>query len=426
MLTTIKRNLAERKWKTMALIMALVLGAFFRFWGTFEYPTYLEDEALHVPSAKNIGLYGTTAKQTWVYPPLSGEILSGTISLLGDNPYGWRIGNAVLGTASIGLVYLIGELLFPGTAVSVLAASLLAFDPYHAYFSRTTYMEIPLAFFFLSYCYLMLAYSERGRSTLPLAGIALGLTAATKANYVLAIPVVALYAAYRARERGERTLLIASDFAVSLLFLPIAVFLLSYAPWFGRGYTFPEFIQMLGDAYRFLQRFTTESWALPWYLNAGGSNPWVWFLKPWVQGFDLTASGEDSRFLLQINNFPFRMLLFPSLFYVAYGAVRQRAIAMKELFLPVLVFSCYVLVFLVKRPMYGHSALAIVPFAYLATARAAVLLGQRTGRVDGIPAGMIAAAALWGLYTFPLISARAVPLALYLPILSITHIFGGL
>ena len=279
-------SIAERKWKTPVLILVLVLGAFFRLWGTFEIPTYIEDEAIHVPSAINLGLYGTTAKFNGYQPPLSGEILYGTIKLLGDNPYGWRMSNAVLGTASIGLTYLVAEVLFPGTAVSVIAAALLAFDPFHAYCSRTSFMEIPATFFFLLYLYLMLAYSERSRRTLPWAGIAMGLTVATKGYFVFAIPLVALYAFYRAKMRGEKPLVLCYDFSVSLVLLPIAVYLLSYTPWFGRGYSLQEFIQRQLDAYRMLQSYTTETFVNLWYVNAGGS-PWGWFLKPWIQGFEM-------------------------------------------------------------------------------------------------------------------------------------------
>lgn len=402
------------------LVLVLFMAACLRLWGAFENPNYFEDEPLHVPSAISLGTYGTTTSMSWIHPPLSGLILYGTINLFGNTPYGWRSANVFFGTASVLLMYLIGLRLYPGGSIPIIASSLLALDPFHAYFSRTTFMEVPASFFFLLYLYFMVEYSERGRRTLPLAGIALGLTMATKAYFVLAIPLVAGYAFYRAQQDGNRITVLCADFGVTLVLLPAAVLLLSYFQWFGRGYTLPEFVQMNFDAIRTLQSYKAEEFLNRSYIEAGGK-PWEWFLKPLIFGAQQLLPDEDKgRFLLEINNPPFRLLVIPSLLAICIHAWKKRAV--RELLVPLLFASCYLLFLLVRRPMFSYSALVVLPFAYLAVAHAVELFARWCGRERPVRACFLCAVAAWGLYVFPLISARLVPLCLYRPLLGIAKI----
>lgn len=406
-----------------ALACILVLAACFRLWGTFENPSKTEDEPLHVPSAISLGTYGTTTSMSWIHPPLSGLMLFGSISILGDNPYGWRINDVLFGTASVVLVYLIALRLFPGGAIPLIAAALLALDPFHAYFSRTTFVEIPATFFFLLYLYLMLEHCERGRRTLPLAGIALGLTIATKAYFVLAIPLVAGYALYTARRRGEPVGLLFGDYLVTHLLLPGSILLFSYVRWFGRGFTLPEFVRMNLDAVRTLRSYRIEEFLDRALLDAGG-RPWEWFLEPIVFGRrELLGDGSMGRFVLEINNPPFRLLVIPALVLVGFHAWKERSA--RELLVPLLFAAVYALFLGAGRPMFSYSALTVLPFAYLALARAVVLAGGWVRRENQIVVAFLGCVVLWGIYTFPLISARPVPVALYRPLLAITTIVGG-
>lgn len=406
-------------WRALAII--LVLAALFRFWGTFELTQYLEEEALHVPNAVSLMQYGTTDKLNWQHPQLGGLIISGTIRLFGNNPYGWRISNVLFGIASVLLIYLIGARLYPQSAVPLLAASLLALDPFHAYLSRNTFTEIPVSFFFLLYLYLMLEYSEKRRPVLVLAGVALGLTMATKAYYVIAVPVVVFYALYTARQRKEPMRPLIIDFTAALIVLPLAIILLSYIKWFGRGYTLPEFFRMKMDAVWALQQVVSGGFINLSFLEAGG-RPWEWFLKPFVLGHQRLSEGGTGRFLMQINNPPFRLLTIPSMFLIVVYAWRKRV--SREMLVPVLFLSCYLLMLIVKRPMLSYSASVMLPFAYLAVARAVVLIAEWSRSERLVYSLFLCSIVLWGFYIFPLISARLVPISLYRPILSMAGFLG--
>lgn len=411
-------SLFINSWKLPLII--LVLAAFFRLWGTFELNEHLEDEVLHVSDSISVGTYGTTANWGWHHPQLRSLIVYATIALFGDNPAGWRSSNVFFGTASVAVLFLIGRLIYPGSAAWLIAGSLLAFDPHHIYLSRTTYVEIPVTFFFLLYLYLLLEYTERNLKTLPLAGIAMGLTIATKAYFVFAIPMAVLYAGYSLRKQGQLTRPVVIDLTVSLLFLPCAVCLLSYYPWFGRGHTLPEFVQMKMDAVWALQRNT--NFINQAFLDAGGK-PWEWFTKPLFWGHQRLTDSEEGRFLLQTNNPPFRLLVLPSLAAASIYAWKN---SIHRELLPLLLFaSCYLLILSAQRPMFSYSSAVLLPFAYLALARAITMTADKFTHKNSVYMGFLVAMFIWCAYFFPLLSARLVPLSPFRPILSMVRYMGN-
>lgn len=402
--------------------LILLVAALFRLWGTFELNEFIEDEKLHVAYAKSLGTYGTTDNWGWHHPQLSGLIMYGSLQIFGDNPVGWRISNVFSGIASVGLVFLIGRILYPGSAVPLLAAALLAFDPHHIYLSRTSFVEILVTFFFLLYLYLLLEYAENKRATLPLAGLAMGLTMGTKAYFVFAFPLAAAYALYRMHRRGELNQRVLVDFVAALLMLPFAVYFLSYGMWFGRGYTLYEFFQMKMDALWALGQLSMDNFLHhSAFLTAGGT-PVEWFIKPMFWGYQRLLNSEEGRFLLQSNNPPFRLLVLPSFVAAAVSAWKQRSAP--ELLAPLLFVSTYLLTLSVDRPIFSYSSAVVLPFAYLVLAHAVTIVARRSGKENAVYGSFCVAAFLWGSYMFPVVSARLVPLAPFRPILSILRFLG--
>jgi dolichyl-phosphate-mannose-protein mannosyltransferase len=401
-------------WKIIATV--LVVAGLLRFWGAFDYNEYIGDESRIVASAISLVKYGTTIE--WRYPPVNSLIIAGTIKLFGNNSVGWRISGIVLGTASLLLVYLIARQLFPEGHVPLLASSLLAFDPFHIHFCRTAMIETPVVFFCLLFLYLMLEYSEKDRHTLTWAGVAMGITIATKAYFVFAIPVVAIYTLYRRLQRvSDGRSFIYIEFAVKLVLLPLAIYLLSYVNWFGRGYTLTEFFQFRSDAYwSFSNNYT---FAFEQILAQGGK-PWEWFVKPISFGHHLFSEGGLGRYSLEINNPLFRMMVIPALVIVLFHALKSRRF--QEVLAPLLFVSTYMLFFMVNRPINSYSALALLPFAYLALAHAVVILGSRYQCETEATAIFLSAVVISGSYLYPLTTGFWVPTKLYGPLLSISEL----
>ncbi len=405
--------------KRHAILMIFALAFLLRFWGAFEYKGQFMDEGIHVPSAISYGEFGVpeTGDIIWTHPPLGHLTLYGTIKLFGDNAYGWRMRNIALGTLTVVFMFLVARQLFPGTRVPLLASTMLSVDPFHIFFSRSTFTEIPTACFFLMFLFFIIAYLQTGRDYHIPAGIFLGLTIATKSYYPLAtICVISLVASQR-RQRLT-PLLHWAYLAATLLLIPSIVYLLTYLPWLKNGHSLSELIQMRVDAFVVLQSYTIDNFAKAADLLRAGS-PWEWFVKPFSGGFSFVNDGVWGRFILEINSPPIRMITLPALGMSLWLARHERR---WQLFvIPTIFVSTYILFLLIKRPMFSYSAVVLLPYAYLMIAFCldAVLEKLKdNARLFKITITMIF---MWGIYLFPLVSAREVPIWLYKPVLSSTR-----
>lgn len=397
-------------------LFVLATAALFRFWGTFDLQMLIGDEAGFTTYSKRLLASGIG---DWKYAPMTDLILAGTMTIFGDNPYGWRISGVVLGTAAIVLVYLIARKLYPERYVALLAASLLAFDPFHIHFCRTITQETPVIFFFLLFLYLILECSESDRKMLTFAGIAMGLTIATKAYFVFSITLISVYALYRTVQRFEKNdrSIVYVDFFAKLMLFPLSIYLLSHIFWFGRGHTLPELLQLKSDAYWvFNHNFKFDSAEV---LSQGGK-PWEWFVKVFSFGHQLSEDGPYGRFAIQINNPFFRIMVIPALVIASYHAVQSRRL--QELLAPLLFVASYILFFLVNRQINSYSALVLLPFAYLALARAVIIMAHKYWHETEVAILFLCAIVFSGCYLFPISAGFQVPIDLYKPVLSISNI----
>jgi len=402
-------------WKLFVVVF--VLAGVLRLWGAFDYNIMVRDETFYVPRALHLVQYGSNGNRNWFHPQLNDIILAASIKVFGNNSVGWRMYSILFGTASIFMLYLVAKQLYPESTVPLLSASLLAFDPFHIFFSRTAMTEPPAISFFLLFLYLMLQYCEKNRQTLVLAGIAMGLAIATKAYFVFAIPVVVIYAYFRTTQRNnESKSALLARFAVTLVLLPIGVYLISYFYWFGRGHTLLEFYQFRSDAFLIAQNFQYENKE----LMAMGGKPWEWFLKPFAAGYELFSDGTAGRFMIEINNPLFRIPVLPAMCIVAVYAVKKRNV--HWLLAPVLFSACYLLLLVVQRPIASYSAYVLLPFAYLALAHAVSIVANVFKREKEVVAISLIMIVISGCYLYPLATGFLVPTALYEPILPFVHL----
>lgn len=403
---------------TRFLIFITILAAILRAWGAFDYQGYYGDDAIDIPAAKD---YMANGLGNWRYPYLKSIIISIDIKIFGDNSVGWRIDSVLFGTLTIVLVYLIAQQLYKNYNISLMISTILAFDPFTIHFCRQSLMEIPVLFFFLLYVYLLLEYSENSRNTLTGAGIAMGLTIATKAYFIFAIPVIGFFAFFRAmRCQNARVIPLSFEFIVKLVLLPVSIYLLTYILWFGRGHTLEELLLLKLDSAWILNQWSFVNASI---LNQGGK-PWEWFIKAFSFGHQLSQDGQLGRFSLQINNPLIRLLVLPSAILVIWQAVSSRNV--RYLIAPALFFSCYVLFFLVKREVNSYSCLVLLPFAYMMVGQAVSILSSRFRREQEVTAGFIFIVVAMGLYLFPVSTGFQVPINMYrnlLELSSITRVF---
>lgn len=188
-----------------------------------------------------------------VHPPLGTWLIASGIELFGDRPFAWRVPSAIAGTLTVLVTWLIGRQLTRSVTLAGLAALLVAVDGLALTASRIGILDVFLGLFVVTAVWLVLkdrqarqaapgglrasAFGSRWRWA---AGVSLGLALSTKWSGLLAfaacgliiLAVEAALPASRVRDRLGRTAAAAAGSVVTLLILPLLVYLASWTGWF--------------------------------------------------------------------------------------------------------------------------------------------------------------------------------------------------
>lgn len=201
------------------LAFILLVATAIRFWGLGTPKELVFDEVYYVDGAQDYlsgGVETESGKAEFVvHPPVGKWMIALGIRLIGDNPAGWRFASAVVGIASIVILYLLARRLFESEFLALIAASLMTIDGLHVVMSRTALLDIFLMFFLLAAFLALL--EERHLLSALLLGLALG----TKWSAIYFIVALLGYLLIKNRK--------------SLLFyIPIipSIYLLSWTGWF--------------------------------------------------------------------------------------------------------------------------------------------------------------------------------------------------
>ena len=151
---------------------------------TKEKCAFVFDEAHYVPAVREM-IAGRPANNE--HPPLSKWLMMLGISLLGDNPYGWRIGSVITGTLSVYVLYRLATLLLGSGWAGLAVAFLYAADVTSFNLSSIAVLDPPTNLFLLLSAYLLL------REKRLLAGIAMGLALLTKASAAFGVGALLLF-----------------------------------------------------------------------------------------------------------------------------------------------------------------------------------------------------------------------------------------
>ena len=406
----------DRKYLLLALLVAL--SFFLRFWGIGHLQRHFGDEAMHIPAAENYHASGHANPDHYIHPPLKYIMLQGSMRLFGNNPYGWRMRNVLLGALTVAFLFLIGRELFSDNGAAFLAAAFLALDPMHILLSRSTFDEVPAVFFSLAGLYFMIRYLKGRFTGLVLAGCFFGLAISTKWYVVPAIPVMAGFTLwYKSGDEGWSWPR-AADIAAAFFLLPLSIYLLVFFSWFERGNGLAEFVRMQVDAYREMQLVQPQG--MNKILLTSGL-PWEWFARPIIFFLNLPQSDGASRYIMFINDPPVWLLTIPAVAYFAYRAwIRSERILFA---VPLMFFAVYVPLLFIKRPLFLYSAIVCIPLSFLAIAGTFMTVVGRSRYARGIYGSALAMQLLWGVYLYPLTSARPVPDWLYAPLISSGNIY---
>jgi dolichyl-phosphate-mannose--protein O-mannosyl transferase len=203
--------------------------------------------------AGRVDIFSTSASYV-VHPPLGKWLIFLGMKLFGpDNSVGWRFSVAVLGIASVWLIYIIAARLFGSKRWALVPAFLLTIDGHAIVMSRTALLDGILAFFVLLAFYFLL----RDRALSPLSiwrrpwlvamALTLGLASAVKWSGLYFLAVFTLYVLVSdlllqrkisqaiGRERFDWIgSLVKHGFVKALLTLPVAAlaYVVTWTGWF--------------------------------------------------------------------------------------------------------------------------------------------------------------------------------------------------
>lgn len=161
------------------------------------------------------------------HPPLAKYLIAGSMTVFGDNEYGWRLPSVLVGAAGIAGVFLLGRRLFSSVPAGLVAATFLLWDPMYFLHARLAMLDIfPAALTPWAFA-LALGRTPIQRMA---SGLVFGLAVATKYNAVFLLPPFLLLHWTQAPGASRRWRWLRA--ATLALALPAATWLASYVPYF--------------------------------------------------------------------------------------------------------------------------------------------------------------------------------------------------
>lgn len=246
------------------LAVTLSIAALLRFWRLDQPAKLVFDEIYYVDGARDylksgVELDGAKAEFV-VHPPFGKWLIAIGIKLFGDNPLGWRVSAAVVGTISVLLIFLIARKLFNSDFIALCAALLTTIDGLHLVMSRVALLDIFLMALMLA-GFLTFLYDRNF-----LTAIFLGLALATKWSALYIIVALVIYLFILKREK----------ILIYLVTIP-PIYLATWLGWFNsnqgydRNFSSNPLLSLIEYHRKILQFHTNLSVEHPYEAS-----PWNW------------------------------------------------------------------------------------------------------------------------------------------------------
>ena len=343
----------------------------------FDEAHYARDACVYVSSDG----CGVDRAENDEHPPLGKWMISLGIVMFGNEAFGWRIASALAGTASVLLLYLLGMQLTASVRTSFLAAALLALDPLHFVMSRIAMLDIFVPAFGLTA--LVGAMKVRRGSPSPqlwvfAVGVASGAAIATKWSGVVFM-LLALVILGRSINTAAVVVGVAG-----------AVYALSFI---GQVGSVSEFLARQWDMWSFHTELS--------YRHPYTSPPWTWLTlkRPVAFFFGILDDGRYVEVLATGNPFVWGGA-FLALGAAAWAWIEARAEAIERLAVAgfAATFGLWLVFSVSRTAMFLFYMTSVLPFMYLALARAVARVRWRT-------VAAVASAALFFAFYLPIMTA---------------------
>ena len=300
-------------------MLGLILAFAFitRVWNISYPPAYYFDEVYNAFTTLEMAKgnkdayewFHTTPSGTaygWTHPPLAKLISATGILVFGPNSFGWRIANVIIGTAVIYLVYKISD--------SKLAAFLASLDGLLLVQSRINMNDIVATLFILLSFYFFIKYQLNARRyTLLLLGLSLGLLVATKWTGLYAVVLFGVWIGLQNIKKFKSW----PSIFISLIFIPVVIYVLSYSQYFKLGGTWKNFLELQNQMWWYNTTLkATHTYQSNWWTWPSMIRP-VWYFVDYAQNSvaNIYAMGNPLLWWLGI----------PAIFYTLYSAFKTRS-----------------------------------------------------------------------------------------------------
>ncbi len=162
---------------TIIISALLIAAAITRFWHLGHPAEIVFDEVHFVAQARHY-LHGESFLDP--HPPLAKLVIAAGIWIFGDHPWSWRVGNATIGTALVGITYLLGRRMTGSRIAAALAGGFILCDGMYLVDSRVAvidivYLTCAATAYLLFFKFAQTPDPRARRRLLPWIGLALGL-----------------------------------------------------------------------------------------------------------------------------------------------------------------------------------------------------------------------------------------------------------
>jgi len=370
----------------------------------------VEDMYMHVENAFYYTRYGLLGPDNWWTHPAKHIGLRFASVMLGNDILGWRMSGVIMGSVAVVVAALIARRLFRSAYPALLTAVLFALDPLSIAFSRTTFEDtIATCLTLCAILFWLRALEDDRTADWLLCGLSLGIAVACR-QYA-AIPGVLMLGVTLFVLRRERIGVIART-GLPVLGVAIISYYCWWLPWIARGNTMPDWWHLQYDSLH-VQGANFQGFG-PALM--GMVDPQGWLFR-WV-GLVLRRPVDGREVVSMMSSDPVIWVFFaPAIAYLIYRSIVRRR--PEWMMIGLSFIALYAFFVLANRPIMVYSALSIVPLGCLAVGYAVSRFGPKARWA------VLAAAALWGLYLYPLAAGIAVPLQPYAWLLERVHTVGG-
>jgi dolichyl-phosphate-mannose-protein mannosyltransferase len=352
-----------------------------------------QDDLSVALSAINYMESGQLGPTMWNHPCLRNILVYYSLVVFGSGVMGVKGVSLLLGTLCTPLIGLVARRISRDDRIALLAALLWACDALVIDFSRQGINDIYLAFFPLAAIYLAYRFRESGKQLwLVASGICFGLGLASKWSGFfpeLATLVLLLVAICRARQdSAAERLARCCHAALLLLVLPALVYLLTFIPWFGRGYSISEWPALQRSMFLETSQhvgYHPKQWddqdnrAYKWFvLPSVFVDPWMNIDSPEGNGGKMPAFEDSVTVALGYANPLVWLLVLPAVCFVIRRGIRRREEG--ACYLGGLFLISYLPLVSSPRPIWMNTALSVLPYGIIAVAWLVWSLVQRFPR----------------------------------------------